>query len=181
MIWKKFLERHELCFVFFCAGCTHCTHICISFTIWQALDKALNFAVASPLCGRNASLKSMPFAASGCCALGPDCCGVPFSLSAAHSEAPLTQMALHHVIGSFSQATSEDRHIGDTIPIPILKILEEMSIFTFRQPTRWVGLKNSKSTSLCQSTIPHSTNVDLFYSVREIHVPNVVWNSCGVK
>ena len=29
-------------------------------------------------------------------------------------------------------------------------------------PTRWVGLTNSKSTSLCQSTILHSTKVDLF-------------------
>ena len=30
------------------------------------------------------------------------------------SEASLTHMALCHMIGSFSQATSEDRHTGDT-------------------------------------------------------------------
>jgi hypothetical protein len=34
---------------------------------------------------------------------------VPFSPSAACSEESLTHMALHHMIGSFSQATSEDR------------------------------------------------------------------------
>uniref|UniRef100_A0A8C7V4L1 Mediator complex subunit 12 n=1 Tax=Oncorhynchus mykiss TaxID=8022 RepID=A0A8C7V4L1_ONCMY len=41
------------------------------------------------------------------------CCVVPFSLSAACSKAPLTHLALHHLIGSFSQATREDRHIRD--------------------------------------------------------------------
>ena len=50
MIWKKSHERHELCFVF-CAGCTH--FISLSFTIWQALDKASNFLAASSLCGYN--------------------------------------------------------------------------------------------------------------------------------
>jgi hypothetical protein len=38
---------------------------------------------------------------------------LPFSLNAERSESYLTQMTLHHVIGSFSQATSEDSHIGD--------------------------------------------------------------------
>jgi hypothetical protein len=119
----------------------------------------------------------MPFAASGCCALDPECCVVPFSRSPVRSEAPLTHMALHHVIGSFSQATSEDGHLGCNCarpyPIPrcILKILEELSPLTFHQQTRCVGLPNSISTSLCQSTIPHSTIVNLFYSVREINIP----------
>ena len=55
----------------------------------------------------------MPFAAGGRCALGLNIIIIiPFSLLRA--EGPLTHMALHHVIGSFSQATSEDRHIGDT-------------------------------------------------------------------
>jgi hypothetical protein len=56
--------------------------------------------------------KSMPFAASGRCALGVNII-IPFSRSAAGSKAPLTHMALHHVIVSFSQAKSEDRHFGD--------------------------------------------------------------------
>ena len=58
-------------------------------------------------------------------------------------------------------------------PIPrcILKILEKLSTFTFRQPTRWVGLTNSKSPSLCQSTIPNCTKLDLLYFGREIHIP----------
>jgi hypothetical protein len=47
------------------------------------------------------------------CGQWPEGCIVPFSVSPALSEAPLTHMALRHVIGSFSQATSEDRHIGD--------------------------------------------------------------------
>ena len=38
---------------------------------------------------------------------------VPFSMIAACSEAPLTHIALHHMIGPFSQATSEDRHFVD--------------------------------------------------------------------
>jgi hypothetical protein len=49
------------------------------------------------------------------------------------------------------------------IPRCIFKILEDLSTFTFRQLT-WVGLTNSRSTSLCQSTIPHSTKLDLFYA-----------------
>ena len=61
----------------------------------------------SRLCGRNASpQKSMPFAARGRCALLPE--------RAAKSEASLTDTALHHLIRSFSQATSEDRHLRDT-------------------------------------------------------------------
>uniref|UniRef100_A0A8C7ISI7 Mediator complex subunit 12 n=1 Tax=Oncorhynchus kisutch TaxID=8019 RepID=A0A8C7ISI7_ONCKI len=47
------------------------------------------------------------------CLLLPECCVVPFSLSAACSKAPLIHVALHHLIGSFSQATREDRHIRD--------------------------------------------------------------------
>jgi hypothetical protein len=85
----------------------------------------------------------MPFAASGHCALLPECC------------------VLHHVIGSFSQATSEDRHIGSNSEVHIEDI-GRTSTFTFLQPTRRVGIMDSKSTSLCQSTIPHSTKVDLF-------------------
>jgi hypothetical protein len=46
---------------------------------------------------------------------------------------------------------------------------------------RWVGLTNSKSTSLCQYTIPHSTKVDLFYYAREITIPNIVLDSCGMR
>jgi hypothetical protein len=168
--------------LFFFAQAVHTVHTSVSHS---QFDKHLQMSWIlqwHPLCvAVMHPPKSMPFADSDCCALCPGCCVVPFSLSSAHSKAPLTQMALHHVIGSFSQATSEDRHIGETIPILILKILEELSTFNFRQPTRWVGLKNSKSTRLCQSTIPHSTNVDLFYSVREIHFPNVVWDSCGVE
>ena len=44
----------------------------------------------------------------------------------------------------------------------MLKILEELSTFTFRQTTRWVDLTNNKSTNICQFTIPHSTKVYLF-------------------
>jgi hypothetical protein len=33
-------------------------------------------------------------------------------------------------------------------------MLEELSTFTFCQPTRGAGLTNRKSASLCQSTIP---------------------------
>jgi hypothetical protein len=50
----------------------------------------------------------------GRCALGINVIIIiPFSLSAACSIAPLTHMALRHMIRSYSQATSEDRHIGD--------------------------------------------------------------------
>ena len=84
------------------------------------------------------------------------------------------------VLGSFSQVTSEDRHIrgrncARPYPIPrcILKILDELSTFTSCQTTRWVGLMNSKSTSLCQSTISHSTKVDLFCA-RNLYI--YIWN-----
>jgi hypothetical protein len=54
----------------------------------------------------------MPFAASGHCALGLNITIIsPFSRPRA--EAHLTSMAICHVIGSLSQATSEDRHIWD--------------------------------------------------------------------
>ena len=106
MIWQKLLERHELCFVFFCAGCTHCTHISISFTIWQALDNVSNFVVASPLCGRNAPLKkSMPFEAN----IGLNIIMKFFGLQAACSEAPLTHMALSDISILISKFPSRDR------------------------------------------------------------------------
>ena len=66
-----------------------------------------------------------------------------------------------------------------SIPRCILTILEELSTFTFQQATRWVGQTNSKSTSLCQSTTPDSTKVDLFYSVWEINIPYIVWTVVG--
>jgi hypothetical protein len=49
----------------------------------------------------------------------------------------------------------------------IWKILEELSTFTFHQPTRWVGLTNSKNTGRSQSTISYNTKVILFYSINK--------------
>ena len=61
----------------------------------------------------------------------------------------------------------------------ILKILEELSTFTFRQPTRWVCLTNSKAlayVNLLSFIVQRST-----YSVWEINIPNIVWDSCGMR
>jgi hypothetical protein len=49
----------------------------------------------------------MTFAASGCCALGLNIIIIPFSLPCSKH---LSLKWLCHVIGSFSQATSENRH-----------------------------------------------------------------------
>jgi hypothetical protein len=123
--------------------------------------------------------KTGEFAGSGRCALGPKCYVVPFCLSAACSEAPIIDMALHHVIGSFSQATSEDRHIGDTAALFLSNSEVDIEdnckncphlLFISQQE---VGLTNRNSTSLCQSTISHSTKVDLFYSVQEINILHI--------
>jgi hypothetical protein len=113
------------------------------------------------------------------CALLPEC--------AAQSEASFTRIALHHVNRSFSQATSEDRHIWDATAHVLIQF--QGAYWRYWKncphlPTRWVGLTNSKSTSLCQSTMPPSTKVNLFYSVWEFHVPNSLgqlWNVIDPK
>ena len=112
----------------------------------------------------------MPIAANGNCALGLYIIIIIPFIWRLRTKAPLTHMSLRHMIRSFSQATSEDRHIGDATAW-------KLSTFTFRQPTRWEGLTNSKSTSLYQSTIPHSTKVDLFYFVQV----NYTWNNLSVN
>jgi hypothetical protein len=112
----------------------------------------------------------MTFVASGHSALLTECC------------------ALHQVMGlshrlqvKTDTSGTQLRNCTRPYPIPrcILKILEELSTFTFHQPTIWVDLTNSKITS--QSTIPHSTKADLFYSVQEINIPNIVWDSCEMQ
>jgi hypothetical protein len=99
-----------------------------------------------------------------------------------------------HMIGSFSQASwvfltgykwrQTHRGCNGSRPYRILRHMvsmsEELSTCTFWQPTRLVGLTNIKSTSLRQSTLPHGTNLDRFYFVREINIPNIVWDSCGM-
>jgi hypothetical protein len=171
MIWKKLYERHELCFVHFCAGCTHL--ISLPFTIWQALDNALNYPAA---CGHNAPWKkSMPVVASGRCALGlniisrtPSCVSKHLSLTwlsvtwsgLSHRLQVKSETSGMQLRGSWSNS---EAHIED--------IRRTRHIY-FCQPIRWVGLTNSKSTSLCQYTIPRSTKtVYLFYSVRQINLP----------
>ena len=66
-----------------------------------------------PLCVAIIPLKKyMPFEVSGRYALGLNIIIIiPFS--PLRAKAPLTHKALNQVIGSFSQATSEDRHIRD--------------------------------------------------------------------
>ena len=128
----------------------------------------------------------MRFAAFGRCALGLHIITINSLLQAACCA--LRRTSHSHgspwvfLTGYKWRQTHPGRNCTRSYPIPrrILKILEELSTFTFRQPTRWVGLTNSKITSLCQSTIPHSTKVDLFYSVREINIPNIVWDSCAI-
>jgi hypothetical protein len=63
---------------------------------------------------------SLPFAASGCCALGLNTISIiPFSRLSASKHLSLSTSAqfllanARHVTGSFSQATSEDRYMGD--------------------------------------------------------------------
>jgi hypothetical protein len=82
----------------------------------------------NPLCVAILPLKkSMPFPARGHWALGLDIIIIiPFS--PLRSEPPLTW----HLIGSFSQATSEDRHIWDAIGHVLIQ---------FRD-TYWIYWKN---------------------------------------
>ena len=112
-------------------------------------------------------------------ALLPKCCPL-WSTSHSHGSPSNDRVFL---TGYRRRQTHRGRNCSRPYPIPrcILKILEQLSTFTFRQPARWVGLTNSKSTSLCQSTIPHSTTVYLFYSVLDINIPNIVWDSCGMR
>jgi hypothetical protein len=151
---KKVTWKAWALLCFFCAGCTHSS--ILSLTIWQALDNASNFTAASPLWTSCTLEKSMPFAAWSA-ALCPSpwvCCAIR---SASHSHCSLS------VIGSvfLLRQTQRGHNCVRPYPIPrsILKILDELSTFTFRQPTRWVGLTYSKSTSLCQSKLSKKINV----------------------
>jgi hypothetical protein len=41
--------------------------------------------------------------------------------------------------------------------------------------------KMSRPNGEAKASIPHSTKVELFHSVREIHFPNIVWDSFGMQ
>jgi hypothetical protein len=138
-----------------------------------------------PLCVALISLKkNMYFAASSRYALSLNIIIInPFSLLPARSTSHSHGSQSHDWVfltGYKWRPTHRGRNCVHPYPIlrRILKILEELSTFTFHQPTRWVGLTNRKSTSLCQSTIPIVQK--LTYSVREINIPNIVWDNCGM-
>ena len=123
---------------------------------------------------------TLPFAASGRWALGLNIIIIiPFSRkqlphgSASHGQVFLT--------GYKWRQTHWGRNCAHPYPIPrsMLKILKELSTFTFHQPTGWVGITNSKSTSLCQSTIPHTTKTDLFYAINTYY--KLLWDAIDPK
>jgi hypothetical protein len=95
------MKRDLLCF--FCTGCTH--FISLSFTIWQELRMPWISQLHLPPQKNPCLLRPVAVVLNIIII-------VPFSRLRA--KAPLTHMDLHHVIGSFSQVTSEDRHNGDT-------------------------------------------------------------------
>jgi hypothetical protein len=106
MTFFKVLERHKLCFAFF-AQAVHTSSVTHS-----QFDKnliMLRISQRHPLCVAIVHPKKI----QAFCGQWP---------SAARSEAPLTHMALHHNIGSFSQATSENRHIGDATAHILIQI-----------------------------------------------------------
>jgi hypothetical protein len=152
---------------FFCAGCTH--FISLSFTIWQTFHNASNFPAASPLTLMPPQ-KSIHFVAI-----------VPLGwIESFKFPSPYVLLAPNHLSLTWLAMWSGLSHRLQVMTDTSGTQLEQLSTFNCCQPTRWVGLTNSKSTCLCQSTIPHSTRVELFYSVREINIPNIVWDNCGM-
>jgi hypothetical protein len=93
----------------------------------------------------------------------------PFSLNAARSEAPLISLRQFSITWSGLSQRPQVKTDTSGTQLHVSKILEELSTFTFHQPTRWVGLTNNKSTSLCQSTIPHSTKVARRFCARNTY------------
>lgn len=158
MIWKKSLERPLLCL---CAVHT-------SSVSHSQFDKHLiMFRISRwhPPCRWKCTLQKInPFA----------------TRSAMQSEATLTLHHIHHVIRSLSQTTRQTQlrtslsKSRGACPYPnpevhIEDIGRTVHIY-FLSANKISVLTNRKSTSLCQSTIPHSTNIYLF-----------CWSACPVK
>ena len=151
--------------LFFCAGCTHFS---LSFNIWQALDNASNITVASLLGGPNAPQKNpcllwplCPWPGVLRCALLPECCALQ-STSHSHGSLSLDRVFL---TGYKWRQTQRQLHA------PLSN--SELSTFTFHQPTRTA--KALAYVNLLSPIVQKST-----YSVWEINIPNIVWDSGGM-
>ena len=133
MIWKRLLERYELCFIFLQAVHT-------SIVSQSQFSKPL-------IMPRMLPKKNPCLLRSGVqrCSLLPDCCA---NWSASHSHGSSSRDKVF-LTGYKWRQTYQGCKCECPYPIPrcILNILEELSKCTFHQSTRWIRLTNSNLLS----------------------------------
>ena len=152
MIWKKLHERHELCLVFLRRLYTlqSLIHNLTSNLIMPRISQlSLRVAIMPPkkiihaFCGQWplcpwAEYNNYNFLLPAACRRTSHSHGFP--------SRSLWEKPDHKWRQPLRGRNCKRLYL---ITRRIWKILEELSTFTFHQPTIWVGLTNSKSTSLC--------------------------------